>query len=109
MRQHPLLGLIVGAFVALAFTYSIVTPIFEAGDEIWHYPHVQHLATEHSLIIQDPAIKTLWVQEGGQPPLYYAIAALETFWIDTRDLSERLWYNPHAQIGIPLLYGNKNL
>src|SRR5574341_466453 len=106
---NPELFVMVAGFMLLAVVYSIVTPIFEAGDEIWHYPFVQHLATGHSLPIQDPGMKTLWAQEGGQPPLYYALAALATFWIDTRDLPDRLWYNPHAKIGIPLLFGNKNL
>lgn len=109
LRAHPQLAVLLAVFLPLAITYSVITPIFEAGDEIWHYPYVQHLATGHSLPIQDPAVKTLWAQEGGQPPLYYALAALATFWVDTRDLPDRLWYNPHAKIGIPLLFGNKNM
>lgn len=109
LRNHPGLVFILAAFFALGTTYSMVTPIFEAGDEIWHYPYIQHLAMGHSLPIQDSTVKTLWAQEGGQPPLYYALAALATFWIDTRDLPERLWLNPHAAIGIPLLFGNKNM
>lgn len=108
-RSAPELTVIVAAFLLLATLYSIVTPIFEAGDEIWHYPFVQHLATGHSLPVQDPAVKTLWEQEGGQPPLYYALGAIITSWIDTRDLADRLWTNPHAKIGIPLVLGNKNL
>ncbi len=108
-REHRALVFILIAFIALGIVYSVVTPIFEAGDEVWHYPFVQHLATGHGLPIQDPNVKTLWEQEGGQPPLYYAISALATFWIDTRDLPERLWLNPHARIGIPLDFGNKNL
>ncbi|HEX7587597.1 MAG TPA: glycosyltransferase family 39 protein, partial [Anaerolineae bacterium] len=89
--------------------YSIVTPIFEAGDELWHYPFVQSLARGNSLPVQDPNVKTLWEQEGGQPPLYYAVAAVTTFWIDTSDLTDRLWRNPEAKIGIPLDFGNKNM
>ncbi|MGE5263762.1 MAG: DUF2142 domain-containing protein, partial [Acidobacteriota bacterium] len=109
LRPHPLLALLLLAFILLATIYSVATPIFEAGDEIWHFPFVQHLATGHSLPVQDPAVKTLWEQEGGQPPLYYALGALATFWIDTGDLSDRRWMNPEAKIGIPLAYGNKNL
>lgn len=109
MRVHRALTVILAAFLALAVTYSIVTPIFEAGDELWHYPFVQFLATGHGLPVQDPNVQTLWEQEGGQPPLYYALGALATFWIDTRDLPDRLWRNPEAKIGIPLDYGNKNM
>jgi hypothetical protein len=103
------LTVIVALFLGLGIIYSVVTPIFEAGDEIWHYPLVQYLATGHGLPVQDPAQPQAWKQEGGQPPLYYAVAAILTFWIDTSDLPERLWYNPHARIGIPLAYGNKNM
>jgi len=109
LNSHRWLVVILVAFVALGVTYSIVTPIFEAGDELWHYPFVQFLATGHGLPIQDPNVETLWEQEGGQPPLYYALSALATFWIDTRDLPDRLWRNPHAKIGIPLAFGNKNM
>ena len=109
IRAHRALAVILAAFVVLAVTYSTVTPIFEAGDELWHYPFVQSLATGHGLPVQDPNVQTLWEQEGGQPPLYYALSALATFWVDTRDLPDRLWRNPEAKIGIPLDYGNKNM
>lgn len=109
MRSHRLLVLVLALFLVLGGIYSVATPIFEAGDEIWHYPFVQYLASGHSLPVQDPAVKTLWAQEGGQPPLYYALGALATFWIDTRDLTDRLWLNPEAKVGITLVYGNKNL
>ncbi|MBI3914193.1 MAG: glycosyltransferase family 39 protein, partial [Chloroflexi bacterium] len=108
-RAHPLLAAILAAFVLLAGAYSVITPIFEAGDEVWHYPVVENIARGRGLPVQDPATRTLWEQEGGQPPLYYALGAALTFWIDTRDLAERRWINPHAIIGIPLLSGNKNL
>ncbi len=100
---------LVALFVLLGALYSVTTPIFEAGDELWHYPHVQWIARGNGLPVQDPTHKQLWEQEGGQPPLYYAIAAASTFWIDTGDLSERLWRNPYAKIGVPLAFGNKNM
>src|SRR5512136_3293772 len=96
IRSHPWLVIILTAFVVLAAVYSVATPVFEAGDELWHYPFVQFLATGHSLPVQDPNVKTLWEQEGGQPPLYYALAALATSWLDTNDLADRLWRNPEA-------------
>jgi 4-amino-4-deoxy-L-arabinose transferase-like glycosyltransferase len=114
-RLAPLLAseraiyFLVALFVALGALYSVTTPLFEAGDELWHYPYVQWLARGNGLPIQDPTQKQLWEQEGGQPPLYYALAAASTFWIDTSDLAERLWRNPHAKIGVPLAFGNKNM
>jgi len=101
--------LILAGFVALATLYSVTTPLFESPDEIWHYPVIQHIATGHGLPIQEPGTGQLWQQEGSQPPLYYLLGAAATFWIDTSDLQQRLWNNPHAHIGIPLADGNKNV
>ena len=105
-KRHGGIGLIVAAFVALGVVYSVVTPIFEASDELWHYPFVRHLAQGHGLPVQDPANVGPWRQEGSQPPLYYALGALATFWIEADDLPR---INPHARIGDPLPLGNKNM
>jgi hypothetical protein len=109
LRRHWGITLILAGFVALATLYSVITPLFESPDEIWHYPVIQHIATGHGLPIQEPSTGQLWQQEGSQPPLYYLLGAAATFWIDTSDLPQRLWGNPHAYIGIPLADGNKNV
>ncbi len=108
-RTHWTVGLILFAFIGLGITYSLVTPIFEASDEIWHYPVAKHIADTGTLPVQRPGVEQLWRQEGSQPPLYYIVAALATSWIDTSDMAGLLWRNPHAQIGIPLAEGNKNM
>ncbi len=96
-------------FLLLGVVYAAATPPFEASDEIWHYPVVKHIADGNGLPVQNPSEESAWQQEGSQPPLYYLLMAGLTFWVDTDDLSERLWYNPHARIGIPLAHGNKNM
>ena len=96
-------------FVILGVGYSLATPIFEASDELWHYPVVKHIADGRGLPVQRPGVETLWQQEGSQPPAYYALAALATAWIRTDDLAEVHWLNPMANIGRPLAAGNKNL
>ena len=73
-------------FSILASIYSIVTPIFESPDELWHYPFVWRLARTWELPVQDPANPQLWRQEGGQAPLYYALGALLTGYIPTGNL-----------------------
>lgn len=103
------IGLILAIFIGLGVTYSLVIPIFEASDEISHYPVVMHIADTGSLPVQRPGVEQPWRQEGSQPPLYYLVAALATSWIDTSDMEELLWTNPYAQIGIPLAEGNKNM
>ncbi|HOG46951.1 MAG TPA: hypothetical protein PLB78_09950, partial [Anaerolineae bacterium] len=101
--------LVVLAFVVLGTVYSVVTPLFEASDELWHYPFVKHLADGGSLPEQDPAHLGPWRQEGSQPPLYYALAAAITRWVPTGDLDQILVRNPHADIGIPRPDGNANM
>jgi 4-amino-4-deoxy-L-arabinose transferase-like glycosyltransferase len=107
--QHLGLLVILVAFILLGCFYSVATPIFEASDEMWHYPVVKHIADGRGLPVQDPNVRTKWHQEGSQPPLYYAISALLTRWIDTDDLDEVLRYNPHTTAGYALLKGSKNM
>jgi len=109
IRQHWSGTLIVLSFVALGVVYSLVTPIFEASDERWHYPVVKHIADGRGLPVQDPTVPAPWHQEGSQPPLYYLLGAGLTFWIDTSDFAEVQRPNPHAVVGLPLVAGNKNM
>jgi hypothetical protein len=113
IRRHWAITGIIVAFIALSATYSVVTPIFEASDELWHYPFVKHLADGNGLPVQDADADQPWRQEGSQPPLYYALSALATFWINTDDAYEGhpplLWYNPHVDNGVLTADGNTNL
>ena len=96
-------------FVVLGTAYSIVVPPFEASDELWHYPMVKYIADHWSLPVQDPANIGPWRQEGSQPPLYYALSAVATSWIDTSDMAEVRHLNPHVDNGIATPDGNANL
>ena len=103
------LALLILAFVCLGVMYSVATPIFEASDELWHYPVIHHLARGGGLPVQDSNSVQLWRQEGSQPPLYYALGALLTAWIDTSDLPQVRQLNPHADIGVLTADGNVNM
>lgn len=108
-RIHPLL-FIGGLYLILAITYSLVTPRFEASDELWHYPMVKYLADNgFSLPVQTPGIETALRQEGSQPPLYYFMAAILTVGIDTSDMDAVRRVNPHADIGLVHPDGNVNM
>jgi 4-amino-4-deoxy-L-arabinose transferase-like glycosyltransferase len=109
IKRHWAIGLILIVFIALGVAYSLVTPIFEAPDEINHYFFVKHLADGKGLPVQGLESRGLWEQEGSQPPLYYLMGALATFWVDTSDAETLLWYNPQANMGTPLDPGNKNV
>jgi hypothetical protein len=97
-------------FVILAGIYSIATPPLEAGDESRHYAVVKYMADTGRLPVQQPGpAQVHWSHEGNQPPLYYALAALATGWIDTGTWEDVYWYNPHTTIGNPLRPDNKNI
>ncbi len=98
--HRPWLVAILVGYVILAGIYSVITPPFEASDELWHYPMVKYVADHgFGLPRQDPANVGPWRQEGSQPPLYYLLGALATFWIDTSDMDDVRRINPHADIG----------
>ncbi|MBN1976944.1 MAG: glycosyltransferase family 39 protein [Anaerolineae bacterium] len=97
--ERALIAAIVAAFTLLGLVYSVVTPIFEASDEKWHYPMVKTIADNWSLPVQEPDVDTPWRQEGSQAPLYYALSAAATFWIDTSDMEAVRHLNPHVDAG----------
>ena len=107
--ERALLVALLAAFLTAATLYSIVVPMFEVSDELWHYPMVRTLAEGNGLPVQDPANIGPWRQEGSQPPLYYAIGAAATFWIDTSDADLVRRQNPHHDIGIITQDGNINM
>jgi 4-amino-4-deoxy-L-arabinose transferase-like glycosyltransferase len=109
LRRSLTLALILIAFIAIGLIYSIASPIFEASDEAWHYAVIQHIADGFGLPVQQPGVKTTWEQEGSQPPSYYLLMAAATKWIDTRDVLDRMYRNPHAVPGDPSLDANRNL
>ncbi len=110
-QEKNLLTLILGMFILLGSCYALVTPVFEASDELWHYPMIRHLADGNPLPVQvyDPALAGPWKQEASQPPLYYYLGAALTFWIDTSDMEQVRWLNPHVDNGIITQDGNTNL
>ena len=87
------LWILAAGFIMLGFGYSVLTPIFENSDETLHYPYVKHLADGRGLPLAVPG--QLWNQEGTQPPLYYALAAAATSWLDSDNLNDFLQRNPH--------------
>jgi len=94
-----ILALILILSTALGVIYSVVVPPFEASDEKWHYPMVKYIADNWALPVQEPGVETPWRQEGSQPPLYYALAAAATFWIDTSDMETVRHLNPYVDAG----------
>jgi hypothetical protein len=109
MSSKGYLAILLAAQVLLGLLYSLATPVFEASDEIWHYPMVREIALHRRLPVQDPAVDAAWAQEGSQPPLYYGLGALLTGWIDTSDYAANAVPNPFPQTGVPGATDNVNL
>ena len=103
------LVLILVCFAALGVVYSVVVPLFEASDELWHYPMVKTIADRWELPVQDAVNVGPWRQEGSQPPLYYGLAAVLTFWVDTSDMDVVRRLNPHVDSGVSTPDGNINM
>ncbi|MCZ7671057.1 MAG: hypothetical protein M5U34_29880 [Chloroflexi bacterium] len=70
MNEKRMVALILALFVLLGIVYALTTPVFEASDELWHYPMIRHLAEGNPLPVQvyDPAQAGPWKQEASQPP-----------------------------------------
>ena len=89
------IALILALFLLVGFAYSAINPLHEATDELRHYRFVQHLIQRRSLPVQGEAAGVACTIQGHHPPLYYATAALVTFWIDTgRDVCYQPPVNP---------------
>ncbi len=104
----PLRWLLI-AFVLLALIYNYAVPVWESPDEWNHFGMAQFINVTGQLPVQIVGQPRPYGygQEGSQPPLYYAIAAVLIAPLDRSDYDERQ-SNPHAIIGDPGELGNKN-
>jgi hypothetical protein len=93
-HRITIVALIVG-YLALAVTYSVLTPLGEGPDEPGHAQYVFFLAREARLPVQCGAPCTSDVPgEGHQPPLAYALAATALMWLPAEQRSFDLPGNP---------------
>jgi hypothetical protein len=84
LRARWSMTLLLAAYLVLATAYSVANPLHEATDELRHYRFVRTIATIGRLPVQgqEPCRS-----QSHHPPLFYALGALATFWIDTgRDI-----------------------
>ena len=100
---------ILALFVVLGTIYSVVTPLFETPDGVWHYLYVKHIADGGGLPVYHEGATFPMRQEASQPPLYYLLNGWVTAWIDTSDAEIVTQYNPHAAMGTPSAWGNRNV
>ncbi len=106
MTGHGPLIALLAAFVALGVLYSVVTPLFETPDEIWHFGFVRYVAEHRALPVQSALPDHRARQEASQPPLYYLVAGAATAWIDMTDFDDLVRLNPYG--GYPPLPGDRD-
>jgi 4-amino-4-deoxy-L-arabinose transferase-like glycosyltransferase len=108
-RRWVGVGALLILFVLLTSTYSLVTPIFEGPDEVWHFAYVRYIAEGYGL----PALtdnESGANQEVAQPPLYYAMAAVPNLFVSDEDLDVLMWHNPGFGYQAPgTVNDNKNM
>jgi hypothetical protein len=78
LQSNRLFTLILVGYLALAFGFSIVNPIYESTDELHQFRYIRYLQEFRALPEQradQPRI------QAHHPPLYYVIAMLATSWI----------------------------
>ena len=92
-RTRYRLAAIVVIFCILGVAHSVIVPLFEAPDEIWHFSFARVLATQRALPVQPTEGKNVWLREAGQPPLYYLIAAPFIAPLGTSDLADFVRFN----------------
>ncbi len=92
VKQHTLPILLAVAYFVVGVLYSVVNPIHEATDEIRHYRYVRYIADLGQLPVQSEAAGNA---QAHHPPLYYASAALASFWVRTSDPLYEPVGNPH--------------
>lgn len=82
-------------FVLLGLAFNLSVPLGEASDEVSHYAYIQYLVEHHQLPEPEGAV----LGEAHQPPLYYLMGALLTFWIPQQDFQAIA--NPDFQLDDP--------
>ncbi|MBI5567364.1 MAG: glycosyltransferase family 39 protein [Chloroflexi bacterium] len=81
------------AFVVLSGVYSVVTPVFEGPDEIWHFAFANHLADGGGLPVFDAAEPATFLRNGAHPPVYYGLIAMLIAPIDRSDFPAAFRFN----------------
>jgi 4-amino-4-deoxy-L-arabinose transferase-like glycosyltransferase len=88
LRRHWPFWLILAAYLALAVTYSLNSPLYESTDELRHFRYVRHIAVYHALPVQRLDAPRA---QSHHPPLYYTLGALLSGWIP---VAQDVYYTP---------------
>jgi hypothetical protein len=110
LRDHWGLAVILVLYVVVAALYGATIPIFETPDSSGHYAYIHELTEGRGLPIHDtPSGERVTGYVAGHTPLYYALSAAATFWIEGDvDYDDWAWRNPFHDMGNAGTTANKN-
>lgn len=97
---------VVVIYLLLGVVYVVVTPPFEASDELQHVAYVDTLRRGELPRLQADALVG---KQAAQPPAYYALAAILTLPFEPFRLQDQIVLNPFVTRDDPFAFGNKNL
>ena len=83
--------LILALYLVLATIYSVMTPAWEAPDEVGHFAYIRHIRETGSL----PDVREVAAGEAHQPPLYYLIGAIVSLPVDLSTALGKFHVNPN--------------
>jgi hypothetical protein len=84
--------LMVLACIVVSVLFSIINPIHEATDELRHYRYIRTITDNGQLPVQSGDAGN---SQAHHPPLYYASAALVSWWVHPVDSFSDPLGNPH--------------
>ncbi len=93
---------LLAVFVLLAGLYSLVVPVFEGPDEIWHFAFADYLAQGRGLPRLSATQPDIWLRSAAHPPLYYLPVAALIAPLDRSDFPAQFRFNlasPHITPG----------
>jgi hypothetical protein len=110
LRNHWGLAVILILYLAVASLYGATIPIFETPDSSGHYAYIHELTEGRGLPIHGtPSGERVTGYVAGHTPLYYALSAAATFWVEGDvDYADWAWRNPFHDMGNAGTTGNKN-
>jgi hypothetical protein len=94
-RRTGRLGLLIilGLFAALAVTGSLVTPLFEGPDEVWHYAFADYLAQGKGLPVLRASGQDIRLRNAAHTPFYHFLIAAVIAPIDRSDFPDAFRFN----------------
>ncbi|MDM8527416.1 hypothetical protein QUF58_04320 [Anaerolineales bacterium HSG24] len=94
IQRHFGLLIIILLYLGLGTLYDHDVPMFEKPDELKHFAVAQYMHAERKLPYVEAGVYQPYDQEGTQPPLYHALVALTSSWLDLSQFVEPA-RNPH--------------